>query len=238
MVDSTPDSGFATRLKAIRERIDLAARSAGRNPAGVRLLPVTKTVESARLREAVAAGCRRLGENKVQEAARKFGELADLDVEWAVIGHLQTNKARDVAAFATEFQALDSLRLAAALDRRLQAVGRGMDVLVQVNTSDESSKSGVAPGEALDLLRALRPFSSLRVNGLMTLAARSEDEEAVRACFRRLRDLRDRGLDESLVGDGELSMGMSGDFEAAVEEGATCVRIGTALFGVRALPTK
>ncbi|QXT61637.1 YggS family pyridoxal phosphate-dependent enzyme [Tessaracoccus palaemonis] len=238
MVDSTPDSGFATRLKAIRERIDLAARSAGRNPASVRLLPVTKTVEAARLREAVAAGCRRLGENKVQEAARKRDELTDLDVEWSVIGHLQTNKARDVADFATEFQALDSLRLAAALDRRLQAVGRGMDVLVQVNTSDEASKSGVAPGEALDLLRALRPFSSLRVNGLMTLAARSEDDEAVRACFRRLRDLRDRGLDESLVGDGELSMGMSGDFETAVEEGATCVRIGTALFGVRALPTK
>ncbi|WGT48438.1 YggS family pyridoxal phosphate-dependent enzyme [Tessaracoccus lacteus] len=238
MVDSTPDSGFATRLKAIRERIDLAARSAGRNPVDIRLLPVTKTVESARLREAVAAGCRRLGENKVQEAARKHHELSDLDIEWAVIGHLQTNKARNVAAFATEFQALDSLRLAEALDRRLQAAGRGMVVLVQVNTSGEASKSGVAPGETLDLLRALRPFSSLRVNGLMTLAARSEDEESVRRCFRLLRELRDRGRDESLVGDGELSMGMSGDFEAAVEEGATCVRIGTALFGVRALPTK
>src|SRR5699024_9066130 len=126
---------FARNLAAVRSRIDAAAARAGRSGSDVRLLPVSKTVPQERLRLAVEAGCTQLGENKVQEAVRKHGEMSDVAVDWVIIGHLQRNKARDVAAFATEFQALDSLRIAEALDRRLQTAGRGIDVYVQVNTS-------------------------------------------------------------------------------------------------------
>ncbi|MBK7819495.1 MAG: YggS family pyridoxal phosphate-dependent enzyme [Tessaracoccus sp.] len=226
---------FARHVAAVRARIDAAALRAGREPGDVRLLPVSKTVPSTRIRAAVAAGLHTLGENKVQEAARKHQELADLDISWALIGHLQTNKARDVAAFADEFHALDSLRLAEALDRRLQSAGRSLDVYVQVNTSAEESKSGLTPEETLAFLRELARFETLRVRGLMTLALRSDDAERVRACFRLLRTLRDRARDEGLVGPGELSMGMSGDYEMAIEEGATVVRVGQAIFGARLL---
>ena len=227
---------FARNLDAVQARIARAAARAGRDPRSVRLLPVSKTVAEDRLRNAVAAGYYRLGENKVQEAKRKSENLADLDVSWAVVGHLQTNKARDVAAFAAEFQALDSLRLAEALDRRLQAAGRSLDVFVQVNTSGEESKYGLSPDEVPAFLAALPRFETLRVQGLMTLALFSGDLERVRACFVRLRTLRDRArdTDPDLIGPGELSMGMSGDFEVAIDEGATCVRVGQALFGSRA----
>ena len=227
---------FARNLDAVQARIARAAARAGRDPRSVRLLPVSKTVAEDRLRNAVAAGYHRLGENKVQEAKRKSENLADLDVSWAVVGHLQPNKARDVAAFAAEFQALDSLRLAEALDRRLQAAGRPLDVFVQVNTSGEESKYGLSPDEVPAFLAALPRFETLRVQGLMTLALFSSDLERVRACFVRLRTLRDRArdTDPDLIGPGELSMGMSGDFEVAIDEGATCVRVGQALFGSRA----
>lgn len=227
---------FARNLDAVQARIARAAARAGRDPRSVRLLPVSKTVAEDRLRNAVAAGYHRLGENKVQEAKRKSENLADLDVSWAVVGHLQTNKARDVAALAAEFQALDSLRLAEALDRRLQAAGRPLDVFVQVNTSGEESKYGLSPDEVPAFLAALPRFETLRVQGLMTLALFSSDLERVRACFVRLRTLRDRArdTDPDLIGPGELSMGMSGDFEVAIDEGATCVRVGQALFGSRA----
>lgn len=226
---------FARNLAAVRARIANAAGLVGRSPTDVRLLPVSKTVAEDRLRNAVAAGYHQLGENKVQEAKRKHDNLRDLDVAWSVIGHLQTNKARDVAAFAAEFQALDSLRLAEALDRRLQAAGRGLDVYVQVNTSAEESKYGLPPDEVSGFLAALPRFAALRVQGLMTLAVFSSDLDRVRACFVRLRTLRDRARVENddLIGPGELSMGMSGDFEVAIEEGATCVRVGQAIFGSR-----
>ncbi|MFT3889259.1 MAG: YggS family pyridoxal phosphate-dependent enzyme [Arachnia sp.] len=227
---------FARHLAAVQARIAAAAERAGRSADDVRLLPVSKTVPAERLRAAVAAGMHTLGENKVQEAARKHGELADLDVSWAVIGHLQTNKARDVVSFASEFHALDSIRLAEALDRRLQAAGRSLDVYVQVNTSAEESKFGLAPEETLGFLAQLPRLETLRVQGLMTLAVFSADEERVRACFRVLRGLRDRALAEGLVGPGGLSMGMSGDYEAAIEEGATVVRVGQAIFGARSTP--
>lgn len=234
---STVDD-FRANLAAIRARIDDAARAAGRDPGEVRLLPVSKTVESDRLRNAVAAGCDWFGENKVQEVKRKHGDLADTGVKWSVIGHLQTNKAKDVAAIADEFQALDSLRVAEALDRRLQATGRGIDVLVQVNTSGEESKFGLHPDDLGGFLTELTPFSSLRVCGLMTLAALSSDADRVRGCFTLLRELRDRArdTDPGLIGPGELSMGMSGDFETAIEQGSTCVRVGQAIFGARATP--
>ncbi len=230
---------FQRNLASVRERIVAACRRAGRDPAGVRLLPVSKTIDEARIRLAYAAGCRMLGENKPQEAYRKWEAMADLaDLRWSVIGHLQTNKAKWVARFAAEFQALDSLRVAEALERRLQAEGRGLDVFVQVNTSGEASKYGLPPDEVPAFMRALAPFSALRVRGLMTLAAFSTDVARVRTCFVLLRDLRNRLRQEGLAGMelDELSMGMSGDFEIAIEEGATVVRVGQAIFGARALP--
>ncbi|MEO6943890.1 MAG: YggS family pyridoxal phosphate-dependent enzyme [Lacisediminihabitans sp.] len=232
----TPEE-FTLNLDAVQGRIDAARTRAGRADQ-VRLLPVSKTVPAERIRHAVAAGALLLGENKVQEAHRKWGELADTAVQWSVIGHLQTNKAKLVAEFASEFQALDSLRVAEALDRRLQAAGRSLDVFVQVNTSGEDSKFGLEPSAAADFVRELPNYSSLRVRGLMTLAVFSRDAELVRTCFRRLRELQGQ-LRESApdgVGLDELSMGMSGDFEIAIEEGATVVRVGQAIFGARAKP--
>ncbi|MFJ6532627.1 YggS family pyridoxal phosphate-dependent enzyme [Microbacterium sp. NPDC091662] len=229
---------FRHNLASVQSRIATAAQRAGRAPEDVTLLPVSKTVPTERVRVAIRSGMRLLGENKVQEAVRKNGETADLDVSWSIIGHLQTNKARDVAAFATEFQALDRLRVAEALDRRLQAAGRSLDVFVQVNTSAEDSKFGMPPEELPAFLEALPSYETLRVRGLMTLAILTPDDARVRACFSLLRTLRDRAREDApeLIGAGELSMGMSGDYEIAVEEGATCVRVGQAIFGARALP--
>ena len=227
---------FRHNLAAVHARIAAACQRVGRDPAGVRLLPVSKTKPEATLRLAYAAGCRMLGENKPQEAYQKWEAMADLaDLRWSVIGHLQTNKAKLVARFASEFQALDSLRVAEALDRRLQAEGRGLDVFVQVNTSGEASKFGLVPDQVAAFLRELPAFSALRVRGLMTLALFSAQAERVRECFVRLRGLRERLRQDAPDGIGldELSMGMSGDFELAVEEGATCVRLGSVIFGTR-----
>ena len=238
---SAPDDAADLRanLEAIRRRIAAACVAAGRDPATVRLLPVSKTVDETRLRQAYAIGLRELGENKVQEALAKSEAMADLpDLRWALIGHLQTNKAKYAARFASEFQALDSLRVAEALDTQLQKHGRALDVLVQVNTSAEASKFGLPPDEVAAFVRQLPAFASLRVRGLMTLALFSEDAARVRPCFVRLRDLRDRLREEAPDGIAmdELSMGMSGDFELAIAEGATTVRVGTAIFGRRTTP--
>jgi pyridoxal phosphate enzyme (YggS family) len=232
-------ASLAANLQAIRARIDAACRAAGRDPGEVRLLPVSKTVAEARLRQAYALGVRELGENKVQEAMAKSEAMADLeDLRWVLIGHLQTNKAKYAARFASEFQALDSLRVAQALDARLQKLGRAIDVLVQVNTSGEASKFGLPPEEVPAFVKQLPAFSSLRVRGLMTLALFSDDEARVRPCFVRLRELRDRLRQEAPDGIAmdELSMGMSGDFELAIAEGSTTVRVGTAIFGRRPTP--
>lgn len=230
---------FKNTLADVQTRIAAACARVGRAPESVRLLPVSKTVDQDRIRLCYQAGARRFGENKVQEAHRKWQEMSDLEhVEWAVIGHLQTNKAKIVARFATEFQALDSLRAATALERRLQAERRGLDVFVQVNSSGESSKYGLAPTDVASFLQELKPFSALRVRGLMTLAVFSSHTEAVRACFVRMRQLQERlrqSLPDAMSLD-ELSMGMSGDYEIAIEEGATVVRVGQAIFGARALP--
>ncbi len=230
---------FRDNLAAIQARIDAACTRAGRDRADVRLLPVSKTIDEAHIRLAYQAGCRQLGENKVQEAHHKWEAMQDLpDLQWSVIGHLQTNKAKLVARFASEFQALDSLRLAETLDRRLQLEGRALDVFVQVNTSGEDSKFGLAPGEVAAFIRAMPQFSSLRVRGLMTLALFSAEAERVRRCFAELRELRDRLRQQAPDGIhlDALSMGMSGDFEIAIEEGATVVRVGQAIFGARTVP--
>ena len=230
---------FRHNLATVQARIAAACQRAGRDPASVRLLPVSKTKPEASLRLAHAAGCRMFGENKVQEALDKWEAMRDLaDLRWSVIGHLQTNKAKLVARFASEFQALDSLRVAEALERRLQAEGRSLDVFVQVNTSGEASKYGLAPEDVPGFIRQLPAFSALRVRGLMTLALFSSEAERVRRCFALLRQLRHQLRQDAPAGIAlhELSMGMSGDFEIAIEEGATVVRIGQAIFGARALP--
>ncbi|PJK08184.1 YggS family pyridoxal phosphate-dependent enzyme [Lysobacteraceae bacterium NML120232] len=225
-------------IASVRARIDAACAAAGRNADEVRLLPVSKTHPPEVLRLAYQAGLDAFGENKVQEAREKAEALADLPLRWSVIGHLQSNKAKYVARFAHEFQALDSLEIAQALDKRLQIEGRALDVLVQINTSDEPQKFGMPPEAARDFLRQMPAFSSLRIKGLMTLAIFDADENRVRACFVRLRQLRDQ-LRQTLpdgIGLDELSMGMSGDFPIAIEEGATIVRVGQAIFGARPTP--
>jgi pyridoxal phosphate enzyme (YggS family) len=227
---------IAERVHAIRARIDSACDAAGRPQGSVELLPVSKTRPASAVLAAYAAGCRRFGENKAQEAQAKAVELAGTPrLAWVMIGHLQSNKARLVAEFASEFQGLDSLPLAAELDRRLQAAGRQLDVLIQVNSSGEDSKFGMPPAEVAAFASALAPFDALRVRGLMTLALPSPDADQVAACFQRVlavqRDLRDAALDGQSFE--ELSMGMSGDFELAIAHGSTQVRIGTAIFGAR-----
>lgn len=225
-------SYLAGNWASVRERVDAACHAAGRNPAEVSILPVSKTFGPDVVRAAMALGLKRFGENKVQEIRSKAEALAGSDIDWVVIGHLQTNKAKDVARLASEVQSLDRLELAEALDRRLQHEGRAIDVLIEVKTSPEESKHGLAPAQLPAFLEALRAYQSLRVRGLMTLAVQSEDPAAVRACFRQLRQLRDAAREQGhdLT---SLSMGMSGDFPLAIAEGATEVRVGTAIFGKR-----
>lgn len=230
----TPNApqGLAERWQAVRARVDAACREAGRDPGEVTVLPVSKTFGAGVIREAVALGARRFGENRVQEIRDKQAELADCAIDWVAIGHLQTNKARDVARLVAEVQSLDRQELAEALDSRLQSEGRAIDVLVQVKTSPEPSKQGVDPADLLPFLARLSGLSTLRVRGLMTMAVLSDDADAVRGCFRRLRQCRDEAR-EAGHDLPRLSMGMSGDFALAIAEGATEVRIGSALFGSR-----
>ncbi|MGK2308727.1 YggS family pyridoxal phosphate-dependent enzyme [Cutibacterium sp. V947] len=227
----------ADNLTAVRTRLDDACRACDRDPAEVSLLPVSKTKPPSMVEEAYHAGYRLFGENKVQDALAK-SELMDADhpgLEWAIIGGLQTNKAKYVARFATEFQALDSLKVARELDKRLHKEGRQLRVLVQVNSSAEPQKSGIAPEEAVDFARELAAFDSLDVRGLMTVALNSPDPQAVADCFDTVVGVQEKLRQEANeVSDWtELSMGMSGDLEIAVAHGSTQVRIGTDIFGSR-----
>ena len=228
-------SHLAANWTDIRRRVDVACVEAGRDPSEVTILPVSKTFGPEIIRAGVALGMRRFGENKVQEIRDKAGPLADCGIEWAMIGYLQINKAKDVARLASEVHSLDRPALAEALDRRLQIEGRAIDVLVQVKTSPEPSKYGLPPEQLPGFLDTLRGYDTLRVRGLMTLAIHSEEPPGIRACFRLLRELRDRAQAQGhdLT---KLSMGMSGDFPLAIAEGATEVRIGTAIFGRRPYP--
>lgn len=231
----TTIADFQENLAEVHERIAAACALAGRDVATVRLLPVSKTVPEDRLLNAIAAGITRFGENKAQEVKRKAQALATTDVEWAVIGHLQTNKAKEVAQYATEFQALDSERIATALHNRLEMLNRTLEVYVQVNTSAEEAKFGLEPAEVPAFLDILPQFPRLQMRGFMTLAMFSSDTSKVRSCFELLRDIRDQAAAShgEIIGAGELSMGMSGDYELAIQEGANCVRVGQAIFGAR-----
>jgi pyridoxal phosphate enzyme (YggS family) len=227
-----------TNLAAVKNRISAAAQRAGRKPDAARLVLVTKTVTPERVALALQSGQHDLGENKVQEGLKKSEALAGKDIRWSMIGHLQTNKVKDVLRFAAEVQSLDRLPLAIALEKHLQQLGRSLDVLVQVNTSGEASKYGLAPDEVIPFMQELQAFSTLKPKGFMTLATFTHDESEVRRCFRLLHEIRNRARDEAPQASAlfELSMGMSGDYEWAIEEGATIVRVGQAVFGPRALP--
>jgi pyridoxal phosphate enzyme (YggS family) len=217
---------IAANLERVRERVARAAERAGRRPDDVLLIGVSKVVEVERIRAALAAGIGALGENRVQEAKAKIGELGR-PVPWHLIGHLQTNKVKDALPLFALIQSLDRLELAQELERRAAAQGRVIEALLQVNVASEASKGGFAPdavGAALDTIGAL---PHVQIRGLMVIPPEAERPEDARPWFRRLRELADKH------GLRERSMGMSGDFEVAIEEGATMVRVGTAIFGPR-----
>ena len=218
------ERNLAEKLAAVRDRIARAAEQAGRDPADILLLAVTKVFPAAAIRDAYALGMRDFGENYVQEFEQKFPEVSDLaGARFHLIGHLQSNKSKKAADLFQVVQTVDSARLA----RRLQESGRPLDVMLEVKLSGEEAKSGVAPDELGELITAVRACSNLRLLGLMTMPPWSDDPEASRPYFRALRLLaQQHGLSQ-------LSMGMSHDFETAIQEGATCIRVGTALFGRR-----
>jgi len=226
-------SQIAQNLEAVRQRLAAAARRAGRDPGGVRLIAVTKTVDLERLRQAVAAGHRLFGENYVQEAREKITALGP-GLHWHFIGHLQSKKAKAAVELFDLIHSVDRLKLAQALDQAAAQLQKVQDILIQVNLAGEETKSGAAPEKVPDLLRDIACLPHLRVVGLMTMPPWLSAEE-VRPYFRALRELRDRLREIEIVPAplAELSMGMSGDYEVAVEEGATLVRVGTAIFGSR-----
>ena len=221
-------------MAAVRERIARAAERASRPPADVTLVAVSKTHPPEAVRAAFAAGVRDFGENRVQEAEPKIAATPDLaGARWHLVGHLQSNKARRAAALFGLVQSIDSVEIGERLARAGEEAGRPVRGLVEVDLAGEATKFGLPEAELLPALQALRGRAGLRLEGLMVLPPFLEDPDAVRPFFRRLRGLRDLALGEGLLAAGELSMGMSHDFEAAVEEGATMVRVGTAIFGER-----
>lgn len=223
---------IAERLAQVRQRIEAAAKNAGRQAESVRLIAVSKVHPSQAIRAAYEAGQRDFAENYAQELAQKAEELADLpDLRWHMIGHLQSNKARLVAPVAAVVHTIHSPRLAGILGRRAAALGRTIDVLIEVNIANDPAKSGCMPEEVEAILGAIQREPSLRARGLMTVPPFTEDPEGAGPFFEALRELRDRfGGIEALP---ELSMGMTHDLDVAVAEGATMVRVGTGIFGAR-----
>jgi pyridoxal phosphate enzyme (YggS family) len=226
---------IAARLTAIRERIARAAERAGRDPATIRLVAISKTFGADSVRAAADAGQVDFGENKVQEALEKIEQTSDLHLTWHLVGHLQTNKARKAAASFNLIHSVDSEPLLAKIDQAATEAGHRVDVLVQVDLAGETTKHGAREPELQPIFEAGRACRSARIVGLMLLPPAVDDPESARPYFRQLRAVRDRlvagGVDSSMLH--ELSMGMSHDFEVAVEEGATLVRVGTAIFGER-----
>jgi len=223
------------RLEEIRERIRKAAEACDRDPDSIRLVAVSKTIPAETVKEAIEAGATILGENYVQEAREKFDALVLYPVSWHFIGHLQSNKAKYAVRLFDLVHSVDSLKLAHALDKEAKKVDKIQSILVQVNISGEDTKSGIAAAEAPGLISEIGRLENLSVKGLMTMPPYFYQPEKVRPYFAALRNLRDRLKEQSIpnLSMDELSMGMTGDFEVAIEEGATIVRIGTAIFGER-----
>lgn len=232
-------AALAARVEAVRARVADAARRAGRDPAEVRIVAVTKTFGLDAVRAAWAAGLRHFGENRVQEAEAKYTALrAELpDARLHLIGHLQSNKAKRAVELCDAVESLDSLRLAERLDRYARELGRRLDVFIQVNVAGAETQEGIAPAEVEALARGVARLEGLRLVGLMAIATNGGDEPTLRRDFRMLRELRDHlrtALD--LPDLRELSMGMTSDFELAIEEGSTLVRLGRVIFGERPYP--
>ena len=228
------DTNIKEQIAIIRQRIASAAQTSGRPASAVRLMAVTKTVDDERILQAIAAGVDMIGENYVQEARRKI-DLMGKSIEWHLIGHLQTNKAKVAVRLFDMIHSLDRLELARELDKRAQMAGIIMNVLIEVNISGEDTKRGIPHGDALPLIREVSALENLSVQGLMTMPPWFDDPEAARPVFAALRELRDQVAAEKLsrVEMRELSMGMSQDYQVAVEEGATIVRVGRSIFGER-----
>ena len=229
----------AQNIAVIEERIAAAAQRVGRNASDITLMAVSKTFPAELIREAYHSGLRHFGENRVQEFAGKFPALGDSgEAEWHMIGHLQANKVAKAAELFSAVDSVDSLRLAEKLNDSARRMGRRLGALIEIKVGGEATKSGLAPasGELEKLLRAAPQLEHLEFRGLMTIPPWFEDPQQARPYFRRLRELRDRIAAQKLpqISMDVLSMGMSGDFEAAIEEGSTCVRVGTAIFGERA----
>ena len=226
---------IADRLAEVRGRIAAAARSAGRDPSSIRLVAVSKTFPIDAIRDAYAAGQREFGENRVQEALEKIAASGDLEIRWHLLGHLQTNKAKKAAPAFSTIHSVDSVELLQKIDAAAADTGRAPELLIQVDLAGEATKFGIPPADVPRLFDAALRCHAARVAGLMTLPPIPESPEDARPWFRRLRELRDEwraaGVPPSMLA--ELSMGMSGDFEVAIEEGSTMVRIGTAIFGSR-----
>lgn len=227
--DSTTMAG---RLEVVKERIAAACARAGRSVSEVRLLAASKTQDPERVREAAACGVVYFGENRVQEARAKI-PLAPSGIEWHMIGHLQTNKAREAVRLFAMIHSVDTLKLLRSLDAAGEAFGRIVPVLLEVNVSGEGTKFGLAPSDVPALLRASESLKRVEIRGLMTVPPISPEPEGARPFFRKLKELRDQWRAETDFALPELSMGMSHDFEVAIEEGATWVRLGTILFGKR-----
>ncbi len=225
---------IADNLKTVTDRIAFAAKRAGRDPSSVRLIVVTKTVDVESIRHAVAAGAAVLGENRVQEAREKIEKLGRM-ARWHLIGHLQTNKAKYAVKLFDLIHSVDNLELAKELDKQAAKIGKVQNILIEVSIAGEAAKAGVAMQDVTTLVREAAKFKNISIKGLMTVPPYSENPEDARPFFRKLRELAETILKENIPGVSmnELSMGMSGDFEVAVEEGATMVRVGTAIFGER-----
>jgi pyridoxal phosphate enzyme (YggS family) len=226
-------------LAAIRERVAAAAAAAGRPPDAVRLLAVSKTFSADHVRAAYAAGQRDFGENKVQEALQKREETAELDIRWHLIGHLQSNKAKRAAEAFAAIHSIDSVDLLRRVDRAAADAGTTMDLYIQVDLAGESTKFGAPEADVPAIARAAMECRAARLKGLMLLPPWFDEPERARPYFRRLRELRERLVEDGIDGNRmrELSMGMSHDFEVAIQEGATLVRVGTAIFGKRIVRT-
>lgn len=229
-------TGLKKRISEIQQRIVRAAEKADRDPSDIRLVVVSKTVSVEQVRMAVEAGAEILGENYVQEAREKFSTLSAVSVNWHFIGHLQRNKAKYVVRIFDLIHSVDSTRLADELNKQAGKVNKIQPILIQVNLAGEKSKSGIRPEDTEVLARHISALPHLSLQGLMTMPPYFNAPEKVRPYFRQLRLLRDRIMDMAIenVDMSELSMGMTGDFEVAVAEGATLVRVGTAIFGARA----
>jgi PLP dependent protein len=229
------DATIATNLQSVRSRLDAAARRASRDPSTIRLIAVSKTFSADHVRAAYAASQADFGENKVQEGLQKIGDTADIKIRWHLIGHLQSNKARKAAGAFACIHSVDSVELLRKLDTAAADAGAAPELLVQVDLAREETKFGAAADEARRIIDAGLTLRAARLTGLMLIPPWNEDQEQTRPWFVRLRDLRDSWLAEGVPPSSlaQLSMGMSHDFEAAVEEGATMIRVGTAIFGTR-----